>query len=358
MKRAALSLLALLALAALGLFAFRGPLSLALMDRLLKENMSADMVKGLPDGLHAYVCGSGSPLPDPQRTGPCLAVIAGQRVFLVDAGEGAAETLARGNVAAGRIDRVFLTHFHSDHIDGLGAVALQRWVGKAATTPLMLAGPQGVERIAAGLGELYATDNSYRTGHHGAAVAPPSGAGFVAKPFFMPPGPSSLVVLEDGGLKVTAFRVDHGPVEPAVGYRFDYKGRSLVVSGDTATSANLVKASRGADLLIHDALSPVLVRRMQAAALDASMKNRGKILGDIIDYHASPGQVADQARQAGVSAVLLTHIVPPLPFRPLEGPFLGDARKRFPGPLWIARDRDLISLPATGDSLTRHRIGR
>jgi len=358
MKRAALSILALLALAALGLFAFRGPLSLALMDRLLKENMSADMVKGLPDGLHAYVCGSGSPLPDPQRTGPCLAVIAGQRVFLVDAGEGAAETLARGNVAAGRIDRVFLTHFHSDHIDGLGAVALQRWVGKAATTPLMLAGPQGVERIAAGLGELYATDNSYRTGHHGAAVAPPSGAGFVAKPFFMPPGLSSLVVLEDGGLKVTAFRVDHGPVEPAVGYRFDYKGRSLVVSGDTAASANLAKASRGADLLIHDALSPVLVRRMQAAALDAGMKNRGKILGDIIDYHASPGQVADQARQAGVSAVLLTHIVPPLPLRPLEGPFLGDARKRFPGPLWIARDRDLISLPAAGDSPTRHRIGR
>jgi len=358
MKRALLTILALLALTAIGLFAFRGPLSLALMDRTLKRNMAADMAKDLPDGLHAYVCGSGSPLPDPQRTGPCLAVIAGQRVFLVDAGEGAAETLARGSLAAGRIDRVFLTHFHSDHIDGLGAVALQRWVGKAATTPLMLAGPQGVERIAAGLGEVYAIDNGYRTGHHGVAVAPPSGAGFVARPFVLPPGPSSLVVLDEGGLKVTAFRVDHGPVEPAVGYRFDYRGRSLVVSGDTATSANLVKASRGADLLIHDALSPTLVRRMQAAALDAGMRNRGKILGDIIDYHASPEQVADQAKTAGVSAVLLTHIVPPLPLKALEGPFLGDSRKRFPGQLWIARDRDLISLPAGSEAISLSNIGR
>jgi ribonuclease Z len=131
-----------------------------------------------------------------------------------------------------------------------------------------------------------------------------------------------------------------------------------VVSGDTATSANLVKASRGADLLIHDALSPTLVRRMQAAALDAGMRNRGKILGDIIDYHASPEQVADQAKTAGVSAVLLTHIVPPLPLKALEGPFLGDSRKRFPGQLWIARDRDLISLPAGSEAISLSNIGR
>ena len=97
---------------------------------------------------------------------------------------------------------------------------------------------------------------------------------------------------------------------------------------------------------------------MQAAALEAGLKNRGKILGDIINYHASPEQVADQAKTAGVSAVLLTHIVPPLPLKALEGPFLNDTRKRFPGQLWIARDRDLISLPADGGAISRSRIGR
>ncbi|RYF89584.1 MAG: MBL fold metallo-hydrolase [Caulobacteraceae bacterium] len=341
-----------------GAWLFRGPIALKLSDRVVAAGMKTDAVAGLPDGLHAFVCGSGSPLPDRTRAGPCLTVIAGQRVFLVDAGEGAAEVLSAGGIPAGRIDRLFLTHFHSDHLDGLSAVALQRWVGRASTTPLLLVGPPGVERIAAGFTEAYAIDNTYRTGHHGPAVAPPSGAGFAAQAFAMPDGQASVVVLDEGGLKVTAFRVDHGPVEPAVGYRFDYRGRSLVVSGDTSASPGLVANARGADLLVHDALSPVLVRRLKAAALAAGQKNRGKILEDIINYHASPEDVAREARQAGVKSVLLTHLVPPLPLPGLDVPFVGDARKLYDGPLWLARDRDLISLPAGSEKIERKRLGR
>jgi len=336
----------------------RGPIALAITDRALDKAMRDDAVAKLPDGLHAFVCGSGSPLPDKDRNGPCTAVIAGGRIFLVDAGEGAAESFARAGIPAARIEGVFLTHFHSDHLDGLSAVALQRWVGKAATTPLTLTGPPGVERIAAGLNELYAIDNGYRTAHHGAPVAPPSGGGFAARAFAFPDGQDSLVVLNDGGLKVTVFKVDHGPAEPAVGYRFDYRGRSLVVSGDSSAAANLVTNSKGVDLLIHDALSPALVRRMSAAAAEAGLKNRAKILEDIINYHASPEEVARQGKEAGVKAVLLTHIVPPLPLRGLEVPFLGEARKTFGGPLWIARDRDLISLPAGSTKIDRRRLGR
>ncbi|MDB5469103.1 MAG: beta-lactamase domain protein [Caulobacter sp.] len=352
--------IALLVVAALlgGAWMFRGPIALKLSDRAVAANMKTDAVAGLPDGLHAFVCGSGSPLPDRTRAGPCLTVIAGQRVFLVDAGEGAAEVLSAGGIPAGRIDRLFLTHFHSDHLDGLSAVALQRWVGGASTTPLLLVGPPGVERIAAGFSEAYAIDNGYRTAHHGAAVAPPSGGGFAAQPFAMPQGQGSVVVLDDGGLRVTAFRVDHGPVEPAVGYRFEYKGRSIVVSGDTSANAGLTANARGADLLVHDALSPVLVRRLQQAALKAGQKNRAKILGDIIDYHASPEDVAREAKTAGVKAVLLTHLVPPLPLPGLDVPFVGQARELYDGPLWLARDRDLISLPAGSTKIERKRLGR
>lgn len=341
-----------------GAWMFRGPIALKLSDRAVATNMKADAVAGLPDGLHAFVCGSGSPLPDRTRAGPCLTVIAGQRVFLVDAGEGAAETLSGGGIPAGRIDRLFLTHFHSDHIDGLSAVALQRWIGSAATTPLLLVGPTGVERLATGFSEAYAIDNTYRTGHHGAAVAPPAGGGFAAQAFVMPEGQNSVVVLEDGGLKVTAFRVDHGPVDPAVGYRFEYKGRVLVVSGDTSADAGLTANAKGADLLVHDALSPVLVRRLKAAALKAGQTNRAKILEDIINYHASPEDVAREAKTAGVKAVLLTHLVPPLPLPGLDVPFVGEARKLYDGPLWLARDRDLISLPAGSTKIERKRLGR
>ncbi|WGM38528.1 MBL fold metallo-hydrolase [Caulobacter sp. NIBR1757] len=341
-----------------GAWMFRGPIALKLSDRAVATNMQADAVAGLPDGLHAFVCGSGSPLPDRTRAGPCLTVIAGQRVFLVDAGEGAAEVLSGGGIPAGRIDRLFLTHFHSDHIDGLSAVALQRWIGSAATKPLLLVGPPGVERLAAGFSEAYAIDNTYRTGHHGAAVAPPSGGGFAAQAFAMPAGQDSVVVLNEGGLKVTAFRVDHGPVDPAVGYRFEYKGRSLVVSGDTSANPGLVANARGADLLVHDALSPVLVRRLKAAATKAGQTNRAKILEDIINYHASPEDVAREAKEAGVKAVLLTHLVPPLPLPGLDVPFVGNARKLYDGPLWLARDRDLISLPAGSTKIERKRLGR
>ena len=174
-----------------------------------------------------------------------------------------------------------------------------------------------------------------------------------AEPFAIAPGDESAVVLEDDGLKVTAFTVDHAPAEPAVGYRFDYKGRSLVISGDTSYSPVLVRIAQGTDLLIHDALSTKLLALAEDAARKAGLPARAKIFADIPDYHASPQQAADSAREAGAGALVLTHIVPPLPMKALEGPFLGDAAERFTGPLWIARDGDLFSLAAGSTGVTR-----
>jgi ribonuclease Z len=133
-----------------------------------------------------------------------------------------------------------------------------------------------------------------------------------------------------------------------VGLRFDYRGRSLVISGDTSFTQELVRAATGTDLLIHDALSRELLKLAEDAARDAGLVGRAKIFADIVDYHASPQEAADAAREAGAGALVLTHIVPPLPLKALEGPFLGDAPKRFTGPLWMARDGDLFSLPVTG----------
>jgi len=329
----------------------RRPIALWVMRAGALRNVSADLASELPDGLHVLLCGAGGPLPDPVRSGPCAAVIAGRSVLVVDAGTGGARNLLRMGLAPGRIDALFLTHVHSDHIDGLGEMAFQRWIGGAHTTPLPVVGPTGVEEVVAGFERAYRLDAGFRTEHHGVAVAPPSGAGMLARPFEAPPEGEARVVWEGAGVRVSAFRVDHRPVEPAVGYRFDYAGRSLVVSGDTKRSASLLQSAQGVDLLVHEALSPRLVALVREAAAAAGRENLVKILADIPDYHTTPLEAAELARDAGARHLLFTHVIPPLPLPGLEGVFLEGVSEAYGGGVTLGRDGTLVSLPAGSDAV-------
>lgn len=348
MKRIALAVLVIVLAAAGAAYVFRDPIGLALFRRAVDDNVAHDLLPTLPDGLAAGFCGTGSPLPDRMRAGPCTAVVAGGRLFVFDVGDGATETLTRMGLPPAHIEAVFLTHFHSDHIDGLGGLAVQRWATAASTAPLPLYGGEGVERVAAGFNEAYALDATYRIAHHGAEVAPPGGAGFEARAFVLPDGVESAIVFDGGGVLITAFAVDHGPVRPAFGYRIDYGGRSIVISGDAAPTPALARAAQGADLLIHEALSPQLTAIMEEATARQGLSGVAQIFADIPDYHTSPADAARMASEAGVGALALTHLIPPLPVSIIEGPFLGAARAHYAGPIWITRDGDLVVLPADG----------
>jgi ribonuclease Z len=290
-------------------------------------------------------------MPDPQRSGPCVAVIAGKRLFVIDTGSGSARTLARMRFSPGLVERVLLTHFHSDHIDGLGEMMLQRWVNGAHREPLPVHGPEGVQGVVDGFNAAYGLDKGYRIAHHGEEIVPPAGFGGVAIPFSFDEA-GEVTVVDDGGFTVKAFKVDHAPVEPAVGYRISYKGRTAVISGDTKALATVEAQSRGADLLVHEALSPALVGMIGEAASAGGKANIAKIMTDIVDYHTTPEEAAEVAARAKVKVLLLTHIVPPLPLSALDGPFLGSARQRFDGPLSVGRDGDLVSMPAGGSDVT------
>ncbi|MGH1370407.1 MAG: MBL fold metallo-hydrolase [Cellvibrionaceae bacterium] len=316
-----------------------------------EKRLGENSLSELDDGLHLLLCGAGSPLPDPVRSGPCTAVLAGNTLILVDAGSGSSRSLSTMGVNQGQIHTQLLTHFHSDHIDGLGELAMQRWVTAANQSPLPVIGPKGTQEIVEGFNRAYSQDSQYRHAHHGEQVAPLSGTGMKAHEFSLPEGNDLKTVFDANGLTIRAFRVVHNPVEPAVGYRFDYKGRSVVISGDTAKSENVEKAAQSVDLLVHEALSTELVAILEETANDKGLSVLAKILFDIPDYHTSPVEAAEIANAAQVGHLLYYHIVPALPAPGMEAAFLEGTEDAFNGPITLGVDGTLISLPANSDRI-------
>lgn len=354
LKRIGLTALPLVLIGGVAAYANQARIGTWLFERGTAQRMGVDNLAALGDGLHVGLCGTGSPMPNLDRAGPCNVVIAGDQMFIVDIGEGAAETLNVMGLSPGKADGLLLTHFHSDHIDGFGPLMLFHWTRGSSTAPLPVYGPSGVEAIVDGFNAAYATDNTYRIAHHGTAVVPPGGAGGIARSFEMT-GPTA-VVLERDGLKITAFTVNHDPIKPSVGYRFDYKGRSLCISGDTKKSLNLEAVCKGVDILVHEALNSGLVSKMEAAAAADGQPGAAKIMHDIQDYHTSPEEAAESAQTAGAGMLVLSHLVPPLPSRWLYAAFLGDAESRFSGPIVVGEDGMMFSLPAGSKTIDRSRL--
>ena len=329
------------------LIAFGRPwLAQRAFDRALDQNLGIDKSLALGDGINAYVCGSGSPMPDADRAGPCIAVLAGNQAFVFDSGSGSIRKLMRMGFPMDKIQVAFLTHLHSDHIDGLGELMLQAWIAGSRSTPLPVYGPAGTDQVIAGFRQAYTTDEGFRVRHHGEKIANPAGYGGAAQIINLPDGTDSQVVYEKDGVKISVIRVNHAPVAPAFGYRIDYKGRAMTLSGDTVYAPSFVTASKGADLMFHDAMNKDMVAAMGKKLAERGRAQTAQIMTDIQGYHASPEDAARAAREAGVSTLVLYHMVPPVPAKMIEPLFLGKAPAMFGGTLKLAQDGMIVSLPA------------
>ncbi len=336
------------AAALLAAIAWRIP---AVQDRVVRgaiERMVGQRTDSLfaDDALRVVLCGTGSPLPHRTRAKACVAVFAAGRFWVVDTGPNSWNRMALLGVDPARVGGIMFTHFHSDHIGDLGEFNLNTWVaGREA--PLRVFGPPGVERVVAGFNEAYALDRGYRVAHHGADFLPPDRGLMIAEPIAeLAESDERVVFLKQDGLEISAFAVHHDPIKPAYGYRFDYKGRSVVVSGDTAKSDAVVRAAKGTDVLLHEAQANHLIAMIGEAAAAAGRPRATKIMADILSYHTTPVEAAEVANAAGVKLLVLYHLNPPPPAKFIEAVFsrgVSDVRATD----WLlADDGLLIELPA------------
>ncbi len=311
-------------------------------DWLLEQALTTAMKRPAPmseyDGLQVFMCGTSSPLPDPDRAQACVAILAGESLYLVDAGAGSAQVATLGRLPLERLEAVFLTHFHSDHIAALPEFNLNSWVA-GRPKPLFVLGPSGVSEVVDGLNAAYRLDSTYRVAHHGEELLAPDLGVMEAK--LMEAGTAQ----EFGDLTITSFQVNHDPVRPAVGYRFDYGGRSVVVSGDAIVTPGLVNAASGADLLLQDALSLPIIKSLEEAAGGTRME---KILVDIQDYHAHTSDLSALVEQSGVRQLALYHLVPP----PRNALFAKIFARDLPEGTIVSEDGMIFELPAGSEAVS------
>ena len=299
-----------------------------------------------PDALRVFVCGSASPLGNvADRAQACIAVIAGRRMFVVDTGSRSAESFRAAGLPIQRLEAVLLTHFHDDHIADLARLNQISWMG-VRSEPLTVIGPEGVERVVNGFNEAYALNRSYRTAHHGEELLPARTGPMQSRA--IEPG----VVLDEDGLVITAFAVDHQPIEPAFGYRFDFAGRSVVVSGDTVATQSLAEAAQDADLLLHDAMSLAMLQQRESALRSAGNQRMAKIFQDVQDYHASTGDVVELARKAGVGTIALYHLIP----TPLNDRMLKQFMSGMPEDVIVTKDGMLFELAKDAETVEHRQL--
>ncbi len=284
----------------------------------LAAALPATPARAPSESLKVVLLGTGvGPIVNLQQYGASTLVEAGGQRVLFDCGRGATLRLVQAGVPIGSITRVFLTHLHSDHVVQLPDLLLTGWAGGQRAVPIAVWGPVGTRAMMEHLQQAFAFDIQMRRDidEH----LPADGIRVVTHEV----GADSIVFAE-GGVTVTAFLVDHGPVKPAFGYRVDYQGRSVVLSGDTRVSENLVRHAQGTDVLVHEAIDPQALR-------DRPDHPSAAIVDRIVAHHTTPQQAGEVFRRVAPRLAAYSHA-------PNGERVLALTRTTYAGPLEGAED--------------------
>ncbi len=279
--------------------------------------------------ISVILLGTGVPLPNPDRSQACTAVIAADRVFLVDTGSNCFVRLSAAGIRD--LEGIFYTHFHADHFSGLGEILLNFGIA-GIDHSIPIRAPEGAREVVAGMEAAYRLDLAYRIAHHsdkfGAAAMQPTVTEHE-------PG----VVLDENGLTVTMFPVCHEPIEPAVGYRFEFRGKKVVISGDTRICPAYAEGAAGADLLVSEVENAAMFAPVIAFARAAGNTERVAMIEEGMEYHAESLALARMARDAGVKKLALTHLFPTIPATDAaEARFVAGMSDYYDGPIIVGRD--------------------
>ena len=303
------------------LFAINIP---TVQDKLLNIGLKNLTVNATPfldeeDTLKVVVCGSRSPLPAPGRAEACILVEAGDDIYIFDMGNGSAVNLQQYQIPWSNVKGIFITHMHSDHMADLPDAHLASWI-QGRKSPLKVYGPKGINLVTKGFELAYSADYQYRNEHHGDEILPLDIAGYEAIEI----ANNEYIENDTAGMEILPFAVNHHPVNHAFGFKIAYKGRTLVISGDTINDGSVQMYSKDIDLLIHSAISLDIVERLRSVAPIPQMD---KIFLDIQDYHTPINQAGEIARDANVKHLLIYHAIPSpnntimekVFYRPLKG---------------------------------------
>jgi ribonuclease Z len=297
-----------------------------------------------PDVITVVTCGTASPIPPRTRAQSCTAVFVNGQFLLFDAGDGAVPSMENLNFPLPDLTAVFLTHYHSDHIADVGEAISRSWI-LGRRTPLPVYGGQAVERVVDGFNRIYALDYNYRTAHHGESLFPPETTGADAR-LIPDPGPIGSVVYEENGVTVSAYTVDHSPILPALGYRIDYEGKSVAISGDTIDTEGLRNMSQGADVLVSEVMNKSFVEDAECAFGRLGNEDNAAIFRDIRTYHIDVEELAELAEDADVGTLVLTHQVPTLDDEAQIGlVFRAPISAIYGGELVVAVDGTSVTVP-------------
>jgi ribonuclease BN (tRNA processing enzyme) len=266
----------------------------------------------------------GGPRPRRASSAPAHVITKGGAAYVVDCGDGVARQLVLAGIPLASLRHIFITHHHSDHNADYGNLLLLAWTA-GLRTRVDTWGPSPLEKMTRLFFEMNAYDVSTRIADEGRVPLSPL--------VYVHELSDGGVILEDENVKVTAALVDHPPVVPAFGYRFDGRDRSIVISGDTAPSDNLIKLARGADVLVHDALYKPAVHR-----LVANVPNATSLRKSILSHHTTAEDAGRVARAAGVKLLVLSHLVPADDPTVTNQMWIDAARKHFGGSIVVGRD--------------------